>query len=442
QVLTEFLSTFEVGGIKGDGIVTRKEFANYYANLSASIDNDEYFELMMRNAWHLGGGKGAAANTSNLRVLVTRSSGVEEVVMVQDDLGLDPADVGAIYARMRTQGEDVVAIRGQAVSVGILGGKEVVQIGQVEAQAQLQTQGQGWGLSGQDFKLPHLDRPPRTKGSPGRGQGQGQGQGQGNSAGNQRTVTGKLALSPTRSPRANDSAPSPLRLYQEQLQAAAEQEAVVGTLLDVLRVQLGGGIIQLQRSFDAEEGLVDYGAFKRVLLQTKLAFLDMHLRMLFDFFDADGSGAIDSEELLEGLRGHLPAPLLALVHSAFDRMDKTASGYVDAASLISHFDAAAHPDVPRVRTEQAVREEFLGTLDVVEGRVSRDEFVRYYTNVALGEGDLASVLRGVWQLDTPAPAPAGSRSLAALARRGDESSLAAKLRQAQNTDSLVQRGRG
>ena len=59
QVLREFLDTFDVGG-EVDGKVTRQEFINYYANVSSSIDNDEYFELMIRNAWHISGGEGAA----------------------------------------------------------------------------------------------------------------------------------------------------------------------------------------------------------------------------------------------------------------------------------------------------------------------------------------------------------------------------------------------
>jgi calcyphosin len=33
--------------------VTFPEFAEYYNNISASIDNDDYFELMIRNAWNL-----------------------------------------------------------------------------------------------------------------------------------------------------------------------------------------------------------------------------------------------------------------------------------------------------------------------------------------------------------------------------------------------------
>jgi hypothetical protein len=33
--------------------VTKEEFVEYYTNISASIDNDEYFLLMMTNAWNL-----------------------------------------------------------------------------------------------------------------------------------------------------------------------------------------------------------------------------------------------------------------------------------------------------------------------------------------------------------------------------------------------------
>ena len=87
EVLLEFLSTFDVGG-EIDGKVTREEFQNYYCNISASIDDDVYFELMIRNAWHMSGGEGDAQCTSNLRVLVTRSDGTQGVEEVKNDLGM------------------------------------------------------------------------------------------------------------------------------------------------------------------------------------------------------------------------------------------------------------------------------------------------------------------------------------------------------------------
>lgn len=43
-------------GVKrGDGLVTMEEFIEYYTNISCSIDNDSYFDLMISNAWDLDG---------------------------------------------------------------------------------------------------------------------------------------------------------------------------------------------------------------------------------------------------------------------------------------------------------------------------------------------------------------------------------------------------
>jgi len=71
---------------KKDAIVTIEEFEDYYKDLSASIDSDDYFELMIRNAWHIAGGSGQTANTTIKRVLRTNPDGSQEVVMVENDL--------------------------------------------------------------------------------------------------------------------------------------------------------------------------------------------------------------------------------------------------------------------------------------------------------------------------------------------------------------------
>lgn len=64
EILMEFLDTFEdhFCDMKGnedsrDGKITMPEWLEYYNNVSMSIDNDEYFTLMMTNAWKLDGKK-------------------------------------------------------------------------------------------------------------------------------------------------------------------------------------------------------------------------------------------------------------------------------------------------------------------------------------------------------------------------------------------------
>ena len=36
-----------------DGIVTFDEFLDYFSDVSATIDSDEYFAAIMKNAWKL-----------------------------------------------------------------------------------------------------------------------------------------------------------------------------------------------------------------------------------------------------------------------------------------------------------------------------------------------------------------------------------------------------
>ncbi|ELW53493.1 Calcyphosin-like protein [Tupaia chinensis] len=52
QVFRKFLDNFDSPYDK-DGLVTPEEFMNYYAGVSASIDTDVYFIVMMRTAWKL-----------------------------------------------------------------------------------------------------------------------------------------------------------------------------------------------------------------------------------------------------------------------------------------------------------------------------------------------------------------------------------------------------
>lgn len=79
EILEDFMKQWDT--IKRDGTVTVEEFEDYYKDISASIDKDDYFEMSIRNAWHLAGGEGACANTSIPRELVTDAAGNQKVVM-------------------------------------------------------------------------------------------------------------------------------------------------------------------------------------------------------------------------------------------------------------------------------------------------------------------------------------------------------------------------
>ena len=62
QVLKEFMDTFQdtynyLCGTETDNIITLEEFMEYYENVSMTIDNDEYFEILLTNGWNLNNQK-------------------------------------------------------------------------------------------------------------------------------------------------------------------------------------------------------------------------------------------------------------------------------------------------------------------------------------------------------------------------------------------------
>jgi Ca2+-binding EF-hand superfamily protein len=107
EVLQEFMRQWDKED--PDGIITADEFFEYYKDVSASIDDDDYFELMMRNSWHISGGEGWCQNTANRRVLVIHSDGSQEVTEIKNDLGLEADDIAGMIERLKKQGVQDIA---------------------------------------------------------------------------------------------------------------------------------------------------------------------------------------------------------------------------------------------------------------------------------------------------------------------------------------------
>lgn len=103
DALLEFMRVFEESRTK-DGTITWHEFLTYYKDLSAGIVSDDEFELMLRNAWHLSGGKGWCANTTCRRVLVTFRDGSQRVLEVENDLGVNANDKRKMIQKLTEQG--------------------------------------------------------------------------------------------------------------------------------------------------------------------------------------------------------------------------------------------------------------------------------------------------------------------------------------------------
>ena len=298
EVLREFLTTFDVGG-EVDGKVTRDEFTNYYANLSASIDNDDYFELMIRNAWHISGGEGQAANSANLRVLVTHGDGRQTIEEVRNDLGLRTDDRAGIIARLRAQGIDVI-------SIDTKGG------GNIESGVESKEK-KGKKAAPQVKSLVELkearDAPEEDSGPSG-------------------GIDPKV-LDPTIKPAGGRRVSA---IHNSRIHIPLGLQNVLDRLRVILKERGAHGYIGLQRKFrsmdkDGSHAL-DYQEFKAGLLEMNLRLEAADYRALFDYFDVDQNGSIEFNEFINGLRDKLNPRRYALVQSAFSRIDADGSGAV------------------------------------------------------------------------------------------------------------------
>ena len=95
---------------------------------------------------------------------------------------------------------------------------------------------------------------------------------------------------------------------------------------------------------------------------------------------------------------------LTLVNQAFSRADRGNDGAVTVDDLARLVDAPSHPDVVLGgKSQREVLANFLSAWDTVpDGRVTRDEFVQYYTDVGSmidDDGVFEGMIRGCWNVN-------------------------------------------
>ena len=145
--------------------------------------------------------------------------------------------------------------------------------------------------------------------------------------------------------------------------------------------------------------------FKEVIKNLNVGLSDAEVRMLFEYFNTDNRGLIDSEQFIKCVRDSLSEKRLNLVKQAFAKLDVHGEGGVDAGDVAQLYDATSTPDVlsGRVSVENAFSE-FLETFDVggeIDGKVTLSEFINYYTNISacIDNDDYFRILiRNAWHI--------------------------------------------
>merc|ERR1719271_474360 len=93
----EFLETFEVDGDRA----SLQNFREYYANVSAAVDDDALFATLVRNAWSLNVEK---QSPRGVHALVTHRDGRQSVEVLSED-GEDALEM------LRSRGVDAIDVK-------------------------------------------------------------------------------------------------------------------------------------------------------------------------------------------------------------------------------------------------------------------------------------------------------------------------------------------
>ncbi|KAE9040534.1 hypothetical protein PR003_g4962 [Phytophthora rubi] len=328
----------------------------FYANVSAAIDEDEQFEQMVRNAWHVGPGRvlaagGRPASAEGIRVHTQRvdpgRSSLHEILDHSSSYSSSPTVSSAgpspnmTLRRARNNvSNSIAACLGNALS----------------------TQQQ------------------RTSTEPSTG-----------------------LISPGK--REFHLHPAGIQAILTRLKQVLQSQGTPGfcTLNRRLRVARGNAM-NLQ---DLRCAAVDCE------LTLPGGLTDGDLRLLFQYLDSDGDGRIAPEELINIVRPALTGRRLECVREAFAKLAKMRNtreaekALLEPSDVVEEFDASAHPDVLAGRRGvDHVCREFLETFDIdggaQDGKVTWEQWRGYYHNVSASIASdklFEEMVCSVWHLD-------------------------------------------
>lgn len=343
QVLQEFLETFETHhnikhGQAKDYVVTRDEFTEYYENISASIDSDEYFETMMNNAWNLSG---KADTYTKFKKGTITVGGKGEPTQKRNAISSDSP-----FKTSNPIPEDSKSVHSKASEDLREHLTKMREEGKVAASSPSASEKREDRNAEEERKVSNM------KG---------------------KTKFGNIV--------------------------ATDMPKYQNIMLERFRTKLaargGKGVIGLERQFKIFDldgsGALDREEFKKAINDYKLEMDERDLDNLFKIFDKDADNKIDYQEFMETILGKMNEFRLNLVMKAFDTLDENGSGTIDFDEITKVYNAKLHPEVKAGRkTEEEVLTEFTSTFEIhhktstdkVDNKITKEEFIQYYTKLS------------------------------------------------------------
>jgi calcyphosin len=360
SALSEFLNSFDVGS-EVEGKVTRREFERYYKKISSATADDEKFEAMIRGLYGIAGqGNDQTSATSRL--------------MAQNDTE-DNLNTSSTQNDPEVQ-QQANKIRENSKAV----------LGKLVSNNSREPSDLSASMLEMSLNSSHPDGVLEND-----------------------SITLAIAIAGPNAPSKSPAYPPRTAFPAPVVAIPAGVAHIVSKLKAKLRSYGVYGFVGLQRAIrsmdKADKRRISMADFKVAMRKAEVGLTDAEVRMLFDYFNNEHRGSIDTENFVSVVRSVLNDRRLILVKQAFSKLDLNGEGAIDAGKLAELYDAAAAPDVIAGRaTAEDNLYEFLETFDVggeINGMVTISEFINYYTNIGScvdNEEYFEVMLRNAWHL--------------------------------------------
>lgn len=339
EVLKEFLETFEMHhnvmhNQKSDGKVTLDEFIEYYTNISANIDNDAYFDLMMTNAWNIDGKN----NTDSLAY-----AGSQRKVTAVSARDMWRQD---FHRNLFGTDKNTPFVKGK-VADWQSSAKGNYSESALQQNPNMPMAGSSTFANSGDYKMQFMTTSQRHTGV---------------------TYSG-----------IQHSDDDLVKMFRDKLASRGAR-----------------GILGMQRIFkimdDNGNGQLEIQEFWKAICDFRIQISPEECRKLFDLFDINGDGSVSYDELMRSVVGEMNNFRKQLVRKAFEKLDKNGNGIIEIDDIKGVYSAKFHPEVKAgKKTEEEVLFEFLDTFELhhslknpseKDRKITFKEFVEYYNNVS------------------------------------------------------------